>query len=72
MNWRACKTEDGGTPIFFATSSAWASVNPATGSIATRCIFSGEWAATSSISMPPSELAISVTRCDARSTTMPT
>ena len=34
--------------------------------------FPGVRAATSSISMPPSELAIRVTRCEARSTTMPT
>ena len=59
-------------PILRATSSAWVSVRPATGSIATLWIFSGVRAATSSISMPPSELAISVTRCEERSTTMPT
>ena len=38
----------------------------------TLWIFSGVCAATSSMSMPPSELAISVTRCVPRSTTMPT
>ena len=50
-------------PILRATSSASLSVRPATGSMATLWIFSGVFAATSSMSMPPSELAISVTRC---------
>ncbi len=60
------------TPIFRAMPSACTSIRPSAGSIATLWIFSGACAATSSISMPPSELAISVTRCEARSTTMPT
>ena len=72
MKERAWATDASGTPILRAASSAWASVNPATGSMATLWIFSGAWAATSSISMPPSELAIRVTRCEVRSTTMPT
>ena len=58
-------------PIFFAMSSACASVRPTPGSTNTVWIFSGVWAATSSMSMPPSELAISATRCVPRSTTMP-
>src|SRR3984885_13799340 len=72
MNVRACAMDASGTPIFLATSSAWRSVKPASGSTATLCILSGWCAATSSISMPPSELAIKVTRCVERSTTMPT
>ena len=61
-----------GTPILRATSSASASVSPLTGSTNTLWIFSGVCAATSSMSMPPSELAIRHTRCVVRSTTMPT
>ena len=45
-------------PILRATSSASASVSPFTGSMNTLWIFSGVFAATSSMSMPPSELAI--------------
>ena len=41
---------------------------PLAGSMATRMIFSGLCAATSSISMPPSVEAITVTRPVARST----
>jgi hypothetical protein len=59
-------------PILRAVSSACASVRPLSGSTSTLWIFSGVFAATSSMSMPPSELAISTTRCVTRSTTMPT
>ena len=69
---RACATLPSGTPIFRATSSASASVSPRTGSMNTVWIFSGVFAATASMSMPPSELAMSATRCVPRSTTMPT
>src|SRR5579859_1743571 len=72
MKARACASAASGTPILREIPSAWLSLNPSTGSMATLWIFSGACAATSSISMPPSELAIRVTRCVARSTTMPT
>ena len=45
---------------------------PSNGSMATRWIFSGVFAATSSMSMPPSLEAISTTCCSARSTTSAT
>ncbi len=61
-----------GMPIRRATSSASASVRPFVGSMNTLWIFSGVFAATSSMSMPPSELAIRQTRCVVRSTTIPT
>jgi hypothetical protein len=50
-----------------ASSRACASVMPASGSTKTLRIFSGVLCATSSMSMPPSELAISATFCVARS-----
>ena len=69
---RACGTEACGMPMPIAISSASASVRPSTGSMNTFLIFSGVLAATSSMSMPPSEDAISTTFCVPRSTTMPT
>ena len=47
------------------------SFKPVAGSTNTLCIFSGVLAATSSMSMPPSELAITHTVCVPRSTTRP-
>ena len=61
-----------GTPILRATSRASPSARPACGSTNTLWIFSGVFAATSSMSMPPSEEAISATFCVPRSTTRPT
>jgi hypothetical protein len=59
-------------PMPNAISSASASARPCTGSMNTFLIFSGELAATSSISMPPSDDAMRTTFWLARSTTMPT
>ena len=67
----ACARAACGTPIFFATPRASPSVSPAAGSTNTLWILSGVFAATSSMSMPPSAEAISATRCVPRSTTMP-
>ena len=69
---RAAPILASGTPIWRAMSSASLSFSPVPGSINTLWIFSGVCSATASISMPPSELAISATRCVPRSTTMPT
>ena len=60
---RPCGMLPSGMPILRATSSASASVRPLSGSMSTRWIFSGVFAATASMSMPPSELAIRHTRC---------
>jgi len=54
-----------------ASSRAWKPCIPVTGSIATRRIFSGCLAATSSISMPPSVEAMTVMREVLRSISMP-
>src|SRR5882762_2826178 len=69
---RACGTLAAGMPIFAAIPSASASFSPVPGSMNTLWIFSGVFAATSSMSMPPSLEAMSATRCVPRSTTMPT
>jgi len=61
-----------GTPIPVASSSACASVRPSSGSMKTFRIFSGVACATSSMSMPPSLLAIIATFCVARSVTAAT
>ncbi len=54
-----------------ASFRAWKPCMPVAGSIATLTIFSGCAAATSSISMPPSVDAITVTRDVLRSISMP-
>ena len=51
-----------GTPMPLASARAWASVRPSAGSTKTFRIFSGVLCATSSMSMPPSLLAIIATR----------
>ena len=58
-------------PRRYAKSRAWNGSNPVSGLTGTFRIFSGEWCATSSMSIPPSALAISTGRPIARSSTMP-
>ncbi len=58
-------------PSANASSRAWNSQKPTAGSMVIRMTASGLLAARSSISIPPSREAITMTRSAARSTTMP-
>ena len=62
MNATALATAAFGSPSPKASWRPWKSANPTAGSMLARRIFSGARAATSSISTPPSELAMTVTR----------
>jgi len=58
-------------PMAKATLRAWKPSKPLSGAMGSLMIFSGVLAATSSMSMPPSLLAMSTGQPWARSTTMP-
>ena len=71
MKPTACATCLPSRPSPKAIWRPWNGWKPLAGSIATRMIFSGVRAATSSISTPPSVEAIRVTRAAPRSITTP-
>ena len=56
-NFAAAFSCDDSNPSCFASLRAWNACNPASGSIGSRMIFSGDFSATVSISTPPSVLA---------------
>ena len=68
----ACAVLLAGRPMASAIFFACASPRPVSGSMNSVMIFSGVLCATSSMSMPPSELAMKATFCVARSVTSET
>ena len=71
MNLTAFPVSSLGIPSPKASFRAWNGMRPTAGSTHSFRIFSGVFAATVSISIPPSVEAITTTRETPRSTTMP-